>query len=141
MITADKSASFLEKSEFPYYEFIDEHIERTDVNNDESLQVTTSQQSEPPPILILMDKNGNPLREMSFDDYSFITAVEFSPDSRLIAVGLIEGKLILIDVEKWEILKTIEAHQGSIVSLSFSNDGQYLVSIGSDGMLFCWGGD
>ena len=67
-----------------------------------------------------------------------ITAVEFSPDDRLIAVGSMDGEITLFSAENAEPVKTYPDIQEGPVYLAFSSDGRHLVSSGSGPVVRVW---
>jgi len=52
------------------------------------------------------------------------------PKARFLALGSSSGKIALWDVEKNKPERTIQAHQGMVTSLAFSQDGKHLASNG-----------
>ncbi len=61
-----------------------------------------------------------------------IVALDVSPTAGHVVFGTAEGRMHLYDAAKGKQLRTFEAHQGGINSLSLSGDGQLLVSVSSD---------
>lgn len=78
-------------------------------------------------------------RSLPFTDYSDALALDISPAAQLVAVGLEEGKILLIDAESLEIMAELQGHKGAVEHLAFSNDGAYLASGGTDGVVRVWG--
>ena len=69
-----------------------------------------------------------------------ITALAVSPDGSLVAVGLADGPVQLLERETGELLRVLEVHPGSVMTtLDFSPDGSYLASGGTDGVVTVWG--
>ena len=68
-----------------------------------------------------------------------ITAVEFSPDSRLLASASADGNIGAWDPRTGQMLWYIEnAHEGGVQSLSFSADSRLLVTGGRDNTVRLW---
>ncbi|CAD6187798.1 unnamed protein product [Caenorhabditis auriculariae] len=66
-----------------------------------------------------------------------IVALRWHPlASGLMAVALSNNVINLYDVHHNLLYKTIEAHEGSVLSLAWSADGRRLASVGKDSMLF-----
>ena len=66
-------------------------------------------------------------------------AVQFSPDSRFLAVGYTGGMLSLIDVPSAKEVATANVSRGAIQSCVFSNDGRTLYTNGGAyGEIHCW---
>ena len=61
-----------------------------------------------------------------------------SPDGRRLAVGTVEGQLVLWDVPTRELLAKTKAHSGWLMALAFSADGRVLVTGGGDQNLVFW---
>jgi WD40 repeat protein len=66
------------------------------------------------------------------------TAVEFSPDSTLLASGGWEGRVTLWRVADGRAVRTWQAHDGRIVGIGFVAGGSRLLSAGDDGFLAQW---
>ncbi|WP_020468053.1 WD40 repeat domain-containing protein [Zavarzinella formosa] len=68
----------------------------------------------------------------------FASAVAWSPDSRLIAIGLWDKTVQIYDASAYRQVKTLGGHGGRISSLSFSADSKTLVSAALDGSVRVW---
>ncbi|KAI9048647.1 hypothetical protein LZ554_007478 [Drepanopeziza brunnea f. sp. 'monogermtubi'] len=68
-----------------------------------------------------------------------ITALTFSPDGSLLAVGNSAGKIVVYETSSWEI-KTDRwsAHTARITSISWNAEGTHAVSGGLDTNVFVW---
>ena len=62
---------------------------------------------------------------------------KLSPDGRIVAI--VENDIYLFDFETGELLTTITDHKGEVTGITFSPDGQYLVSSSYDGTTRIWG--
>jgi WD40 repeat protein len=68
-----------------------------------------------------------------------IRSVAFSPDASQIAAGSVGGTLTILDAATGHILKSIQAHRGTISSVMFFPDGSNKVVSGSyDGTVKVW---
>jgi len=61
---------------------------------------------------------------------SAVSALAFSLDSRLIAVGFRDGKIAIIDVATMKILSEQQVFHSAVVSLAYSDDNNSLYSVG-----------
>jgi WD40 repeat protein len=76
---------------------------------------------------------------MSFSGKVMPSSLVFSPDSRLMIIGQSDGRILLVDVETFDIVTTLEGHRGSVDHLVFSPNGRYLISGSADGTVRVWG--
>jgi WD40 repeat protein len=84
--------------------------------------------------------------EEFFPEFNYLHVVSdgrdsltFSPDGSLLACGNMDGDILLMDAGSGEVLSTILAHRGSVISLLFDLDGTLLISSGYDGTIRLWG--
>ncbi|MBW4564572.1 MAG: PD40 domain-containing protein [Mojavia pulchra JT2-VF2] len=69
---------------------------------------------------------------------SYMSAIAFSPDGKILAIGDGNGKICLWQIADNQQLMLIKAHQGWMRCLAFSPDGKLVVSGGSDCLLSCF---
>ncbi|KZT40582.1 WD40 repeat-like protein [Sistotremastrum suecicum HHB10207 ss-3] len=68
-----------------------------------------------------------------------ITAISFSPDSKLVAVGDSAGKIVVYDVaERKATITRWTYHSAKITSLSWASDSKHLVSGSLDTHVYVW---
>ena len=65
------------------------------------------------------------------------SAVNLSPDGKVIAVGSPAGQLQLLDTQGKE-LRSFRAHDGQIAAIRFSSDGKRMLTYGADGLTSLW---
>ena len=63
---------------------------------------------------------------------------DVSEDGKLIAVGLGNHKIYFWDKESNSLTSQVLLHPGIIASMTFSNFGKSLITLGSDAILRCW---
>jgi WD40 repeat protein/basic membrane lipoprotein Med (substrate-binding protein (PBP1-ABC) superfamily) len=80
------------------------------------------------------------LRSWTAGSGQAVYAVDFSPDSKRVAVGLSTGAAVIGEIGPDGLMNTIEisAHKGSLWDLAFSPDGTRLVTAGADGAARVW---
>jgi WD40 repeat protein len=68
------------------------------------------------------------------------TGLAYASDGKLLAVGQEDGKILLLDASTGEVKKTLNGHQGIVVSrgLQFAPDGKQLASASFDGTVRLW---
>ncbi|MGC1375137.1 MAG: hypothetical protein WA821_02885 [Anaerolineales bacterium] len=66
-------------------------------------------------------------------------SLAFHPTSPLVAVGMADGNILLIDLDGMRVIATLAAHSGPVTHLAFSSDGLYLASGSADGTARIWG--
>ena len=80
----------------------------------------------------------DPIAELT-DPGRAVFSVAFSPDGRLLAGGLEDGRLILWDTTTWlPVVAPLAVQQGAIFGLAFSPDGQFLASASGDTTVVVW---
>ncbi len=68
-----------------------------------------------------------------------LRSLAFSPDQKVLAIGSSDKNIYLFHTETWKLIDVIEdAHDSSVFGLTFSADGQQLISGGRDAHLKCW---
>jgi eukaryotic-like serine/threonine-protein kinase len=68
----------------------------------------------------------------------FFSAIQFSPDGRLMATGNFDGSVRLWDWHAGTVVAVLEGHQGWIGSVAFSPDGRRVLAGGQDGTVTFW---
>ena len=63
------------------------------------------------------------LVEVSFDT----TALEFSPDGSLLAIGDPNGNVYLLEINTYSIVHSFVAHDTAVLDIDFSPDGRYML--------------
>ena len=59
----------------------------------------------------------------------------FRPDSRIIAIGVEDGKILIFDPNTRRVVDSFKAHNGPCNHLAYTYDLHYLISTGEDGTL------
>ena len=73
------------------------------------------------------------------DTSSLITALAFSPDGTLLAVGFSSGKITVYNCEDWSVAITRwSSHTGRITSIAWNSSGTYAASGALDTSIFIW---
>jgi len=95
-------------------------------------------------ILVILDAvSGKVQKSISFQTQ--VAAVEFSPDSKLLAVGTGNwtkpnepGMCMLLDVQTGRVIANLEGHKERLFRMRFSSDGSQLVTACRDKILRVW---
>ncbi len=64
--------------------------------------------------------------------------VDFSPDNRFIALGSADHLVRIFDLSNFELIETLDLHDGWVLEVRFSEDGKYLVSGGFKSEIIIW---
>lgn len=80
---------------------------------------------------------GPPVREIDMPSFmrhhtAFVNDVRFSPDGKRLATASTDRTISVVDVEKGEVVSTLEGHTSSVTSIAWSKDGNRLLSAGND---------
>lgn len=67
-----------------------------------------------------------------------ITALEFSPEGKRMAISSNDGTSILVDATTGEQLRRLYPHNGMVRTVHFMDDGRRLVTGGNDGLIKTW---
>ncbi|KAI9230885.1 MAG: catabolite repression protein creC, partial [Piptocephalis tieghemiana] len=67
-----------------------------------------------------------------------ITAFQFSPDGRWLAVTSMDGTLKLIDFVEERLTDVFRGYFGALTCLSWSPDGRYIITGGQDDLVSVW---
>ena len=62
-----------------------------------------------------------------------IPSIAYSPDGERIAVGTLEGKVLIYDTGDGKRLMTLEGHEGGVFSIDYRPGGKQLATGGFDG--------
>jgi WD40 repeat protein/predicted Ser/Thr protein kinase len=73
-----------------------------------------------------------------YEQLGEITAVEFSPDRRIAALGHKQGRIQLVEVNSGKIMGIYPGHQDAVLSLTFAPDGRQFASGGRDKEIRLW---
>jgi WD40 repeat protein len=65
--------------------------------------------------------------------------MDYSPDTRLIALGLQNNTIEIIELQTGTIQHTLTNHVDSVSAIDFSPDGRFIVSGSADGTIRIWG--
>lgn len=78
-----------------------------------------------------------------FDEHSdAVFFIEVHPfDDRVAVSGGADDKAMVWDTETGSLIYTLEGHSDSVVSASFSSDGQLIATAGMDGIVNVWSAD
>jgi WD40 repeat protein len=72
------------------------------------------------------------------EDPAWMTALRFSPDSRLIASGHDDHKVRLWDSQTGKLRHVFNGHYDEISALAFSADGRFLATAAEDRLVLIW---
>ncbi len=67
-----------------------------------------------------------------------VYSVAFAPDSSYLAAALGNGKVVLHDAETGQVLRTLEGHKGTVLSVAIDGNGRRTVTGGVDQTVRIW---
>ena len=79
---------------------------------------------------------GEPIASVGWLGQGFSLAV--SPDGRMVAAGLYDHRIVLIDAKTGKVVRQLRRHQNLVLALAFSSDGKRLASASTDGTARVW---
>jgi WD40 repeat protein len=80
--------------------------------------------------------DGNELTQLDIED---VVSIAFSPDSRILATGSVDGTLRLWEIASSKLLVEATGHYDSIQRVAFTLEGTRLVTGSLDGTIVLWG--
>jgi WD40 repeat protein/serine/threonine protein kinase len=72
------------------------------------------------------------------DDPNTYYTAELSPDGRWVAAGRYKGSIELWDIERNEMIRTLEGFDKTVQALKFSPDGRYILAAGDNSVAVLW---
>jgi WD40 repeat protein len=82
--------------------------------------------------------NGRLLQQVATAAQRNIWSVVFSPKSRVLFAGSLQGTCYLIDADRGEILGWFQAHGDDMTSIAISSDGRRLATTGDGNATTIW---
>ena len=76
--------------------------------------------------------------QKQLDTRSWVSAIKFSPDGKLIAVGDRDGLIRMWETSNWQEIASYSGHSQGIINLAFAPDGTRFASIGMENTLIQW---
>lgn len=91
-------------------------------------------------IATLDPTNGQSLRRFLHDQaYSSASIIRYSPDGRLILVGINSSELVLVwEAATGRLVRTLQGNSGTARSIAFSSDGRRVIVGNSNGTVSIW---
>jgi WD40 repeat protein len=77
-------------------------------------------------------------RRRVLEHHAYALRVAFAPDGKTLAAGLVDGTIVIWDLDTGSRLQEVKGHQVPISGLAFAPDGHTLVSGASDGTVKLW---
>jgi len=106
------------------------------LENIDKIMVATNQNDESASLLTMNPATGEILNELTFP--SFVTSMDYSQAKDLIAVAGIDQVIRLVDMSNPTDFEFLGQHQSIILDVTFSFDGQTLISVDDRGTLIRW---
>lgn len=75
---------------------------------------------------------------IEFGNEGGIDAVAFSPDSKSVLTGSLDGEVHLWNIETGKMVQTFKAHSKEVFALSFNSDGAYVFAGSVNGTITIW---
>lgn len=71
----------------------------------------------------------------------WVSALDWSPDGRILAVGDLDGAVAWVEAATGRVVRRLSAHKGPVTAVEWSPDGKRLLSSGDDGAIRLWDGE
>lgn len=111
-------------------------------NSDGSLAAMTGFDNKAPALFIYETANGRKSKKLDIaeaDQAGSVAALTISANGRLLAVAY-TTKIDVFDISSGRTLRTLP-HRGRVTSLTFSNNGRFLVALGENNDKYIWNPD
>lgn len=82
-------------------------------------------------------RNGNLLDEVRLDGIT-ATSASFSRDSKHLAIGALDGRIAIWDLQNRTVVRILDRHYGPVRAVAFSSNGGSLASGGADHRVRYW---
>lgn len=83
--------------------------------------------------------DGKWLRKIDLIQEAKIVSFALDPTGQIAATGMEDGRILLVELTSGKVLTTLYGHTDQVSALAFSQDGQYLASVGKDALVTIWG--
>ncbi len=93
---------------------------------------------QPSQLLLFDTASGQIDRELTIEKVD-LTSLALNANTSLAAIGQEDGIIKLVDLAQMKVVAVLAGHKGAVTSLTFSQDGQLLYSVGSEGVVKIWG--